>query len=222
MKSIRFRGYGHVVMVALAVGVGGLAGQRGDAMAQASAPSAKPCNTVATALIGALAGGVLGKLTHHHNVVRGAAIGGAVGALACVAINYQSRRTQTAQQVRAENPQIAPSPQIVVTSYHLQVQPADIQAGQPVSVNTNIGVLAGSQESVQSMSVRYDLIDSTGTVQKSETKPLDNVAPDGGSYESTLGFTPPAGVPRGEYAVRAYLLVNGRTLQQQQGSYTII
>lgn len=209
-----------VVTICLAF-ILGLVSQPETASAQAS-PSVSPCNTIGTAAIGAIAGGILGKLTHHHNVIKGAAIGGAVGALACVAINYQSHRTQTAEQVRQENPQYRPSPQAVVTSYQIQVQPTSVQAGQPVTVDTNIGVLGGTQESVQTLSIRYDLVDSTGAVQQSVTKPVSDIQPAGGSYQNTITFTPPNGVPRGNYSVRANLLVNGQPRSEQQGTYTII
>jgi len=190
------------------------------AVAQGTATSS-PCNTVGTAVIGAIAGGILGKLTHH-NVVKGAAIGGTVGALACVAINYQSRRTQSAQQMRQANPQFQPNPQVAITNYQLMVQPVDVQAGQSVTVNTDIGVLAGTQENIQNLSVQYDLVDTNGNVQKSFIKPVSDVTPDGGTYQNTVTFTPPNGVPHGTYVVRADLVVNGQARNQQQGSYTII
>jgi hypothetical protein len=186
------------------------------------APASAPCNTVGTAVIGAIAGGILGKLTHHNNVVKGAAIGGAVGALACVAINYQSHRTESAQQMRQANPQFQPNPQVAVTNYQVMVQPGNVQAGQSVMVATNIGVLAGTQENIQNVSVQYDLIDTNGNVQKTFTKPVSDVQPDGGTYQSTVTFTPPAGVPHGTYAVRADLLINGQARNQQQGLYTVI
>ena len=166
------------------------------AIAQVAPSASSPCNTVGTAVIGAIAGGILGKLTHH-NVVKGAAIGGTVGALACVAINYQSRRTQNAAQVRQANPQLQPSPQAAITGYQVLVQPTNVQAGQPVTVDTNIGVLAGTQERIENLSVQYDLIDTKGNIQKTFTKPVSDVQPDGGSYQSTVTFTPPSGVPHG-------------------------
>lgn len=183
--------------------------------------SSNPCSTVKTAVIGAVAGALFGKLTHH-NVVKGAALGGAVGALACVTINYQSHRTQTAAQVREVAPQAQQSPQATVTSYQLQVNPTNLPAGQPVTVVADMGLLAGTQESIQQIGVRYSLVDPAGKVQQTFTKPVADVSSDGGGYQSTATFTPPAGVPRGSYSVRAELLVNGQPRGEQTAAYGII
>jgi hypothetical protein len=207
--------------IALLVGFVGLQ-QSAPAQAQA-APTAQgnPCSTAKTAVVGAVLGAALGKFTHH-SMLKGAALGGAVGALACVTINYQSHRTQTAAQIRQEQPQLAANPQVVVTGYQMQVAPGNLPAGQTVNVLTNVNVVSGAQEPIQSIDVRYTLIDSSGNPQQTVTKPIDGVSADGGGYQGTLSFTPPAGVPRGAYSIRADLLVNGQVRSQQNASYNII
>jgi hypothetical protein len=198
-----------------------VAGHPEPVVAQAAPASSNPCHTAISAIGGAVVGGLLGKLTHK-GVLKGAAVGGAVGALACVAINYQSHRTQSAQQIQQANPQVQPSPQVTVTNYRMQVQPGNVQAGQTVTVATDIGVLAGSQQSVQTLTVHYDLLDNRGTVQKSQDMPVSGVSPDGGGYQSMLSFSPPSGVPRGTYTVRTSLFVNGQQEGQQQATYVVI
>jgi hypothetical protein len=164
-------------------------GQPNVAQAQYAPVQTNPCSTAKTAVAGAVVGALLGKFTHH-SMLKSAAVGGAVGALACVTINYQS---------------------------HL-----NLPAGQPVNVLTNVNVVSGVQEPIQSLDVRYTLIDSTGNPQQTITKPVGDVSADGGGYQSTLSFTPPTGIPRGAYSIRADLLVNGQVRSEQNTPYNII
>lgn len=196
-------------------------GQPNVAQAQYAPVQTNPCSTAKTAVAGAVVGALLGKFTHH-SMLKSAAVGGAVGALACVTINYQSHRTQTAAQLRAEQPQVVSSPQATVTGYQVVVQPVNLPAGQPVNVLTNVNVVSGVQEPIQSLDVRYTLIDSTGNPQQTITKPVGDVSADGGGYQSTLSFTPPTGIPRGAYSIRADLLVNGQVRSEQNTPYNII
>jgi hypothetical protein len=216
MKFKKFSIFSAVATAGLALCVG----LQQPAQAQTSAPT-NPCSTVKTAAVGALLGAALGKFTHH-NALKGAALGGAVGALACVTINYQSRRTQSAEQIRQTNPQTSNNAQAVVTQYQVQVNPANLPSGQEVSVTTSMDVLSGTQEPVQNLSVRYTLLDSNGNNQQTFTKSVDSVDAAGGGYQSTVSFTPPQGVPRGIYAVHADLLVNGVSRSSQNASYRII
>src|SRR6185312_10115932 len=80
--------------------MGGL-GTPGAATANAGTGStaAQECNPVVTGAIGALAGSLFGKGKGH---LAGAAIGAGVGAFACMAYNYHSRRVRDAQAVEAQ------------------------------------------------------------------------------------------------------------------------
>lgn len=221
MSSIQWKGMSHSAAALMVATVVMSLGPSHVAQAQYAPAPTQPCSTAKTAVAGVVVGALLGKLTHH-SMLKSAAVGGAVGALACVAINYKSRRTQTAAQLRAEQPQVVGNPQATVTGYQLLVQPDSLPAGQPVNVVTNVNVVSGVQEPIQSLDVRYTLIDSTGAPQQTITKPMTDVAPDGGGYQGTLSFTPPNGIPRGAYSIRADVLVNGQVRSQQSTVYRII
>lgn len=221
MSSTRLNGYAVApLMLIVALFAAGIV-QPDVARAQYAPAQSNPCSTAKTAVAGAVVGALLGKFTHH-SMLKSAAVGGAVGALACVTINYQSHRTQTAAQLRAEQPQVASSPQATVTGYQVMVQPGSLPAGQPITVLTNVNVVSGVQEPIQSLDVRYTLIDSSGSPQQTIIKPIGDVSADGGGYQGTLSFTPPAGIPRGAYSVRADLLVNGQVRSEQNTTYNII
>lgn len=211
-----------VAAVTLVVGIA-LAGAPALAMdAPAQEPQDnKPCSTPKTAVMGALAGALLAKLANK-DVAKGAAIGGAIAGVACVSVNYKSRKTISEEQLRAANPEAQRSSTAVVTQYDVQLLPARLSAGQPLQANTNVELLAGTSEAVNEVSVKYTLVDASGKVQRQLTKPVTELDAGGGGVESSLSFTPPAGIPRGTYRIDTELFVNGTLRAEKSASYEII
>jgi len=113
------------------------------------------------------------------------------------------------------------SAQASVTHYDLRLSTARTQAGKPVQAVADFGVLAGSQDPVQSVAIHYVLIDLHGQARGQATKKV-TVAYQGGNAENMLNFTPPQGIPRGRYRVDASVLINGSPRATRSAHYDII
>jgi hypothetical protein len=162
-----------------------------------------PCAVGSSALLGALMDGKRGA-------ARGAAAGGIVAALGCVAINSQSRQTRTAAQVDNDfirtRGRLPAEPQVV--SYQPRLNASTVQRGKPVVVNSTVELVNGATTPV--MQVREELVvfDQDGKQFKSGSKALTNNS--GGRFENSFEITLPKDASQGRYALRTNLYVNGK------------
>ena len=178
------------------------------------------CNPVAMAIVG----GILGALAGGRNYRgAGAAVGAGVGALACVAWNYRTQQTKTAEQVNhayqlANNGYVPAAPRVV--TYRVDAVPNTISAGSPMVINSVIGIVqapGGTAPVVeQEIVVGYD-----GKAVASARKQANA---GGGAGEYTTSFTVklPAGVPQGSYPVYTSLYVNGSRVGGQSAAVQVV
>ncbi len=172
-----------------------------------------PCNPAAGALVGAAVGAIIGG---GDRTVKGALIGGGLGALACVAYNYSSKQTKTADQVSREysarnNNQLPPAP--VVTAYRTDAARSTARAGDEITVTSNIELVPGRSEPLKELREEFSILDPNGNERSKLTKTPAPAGSTGGAYVSTLQFTFPKGVPAGQYQVASRVYVNGKPAQ---------
>ena len=207
MRHVRFTRKPAMV-IALAAFAAGCATQQGGSAPAADTLSAD-CNPLITggigAAIGALAGGSKNRGT-------GAAAGAAIGALACVAYNYATKQTKTAQQVsdeyKAKNKGTLPA-SATVTRFNVQVAPtAKVQAGNAVNVASNIEVVPGTSNPSPNVEQEITLFSPDGAQAGKARKPASQAG--GGAFETSFKFSLPQGVPQGVYPVKSQLYVDGK------------
>jgi hypothetical protein len=142
----------------------------------------------------------------------GALLGAGLGALACVAYNYQASQTKTAQQVgdayrKANQGELPPAP--VVTAYRTETTRATAKGGDEVTVRSSIEVVPGAKEPLRELREEFVVVDPKGVERSRIAMTPAPAGSGGGAYVSTLQFTFPKGVPPGEYQVQSRLYVNG-------------
>src|SRR5262245_2478516 len=207
------------VIAAAALAAGCATGQSsggGDATATGDVLSSD-CNPLLTGGIGAAIGAVLGG---SKNRGTGAAAGAAIGALACVAYNYATKQTKTAQQVsdeyKAKNKGTLPA-NATVTRFNVQVAPtAKVQAGNAITVASNIEVVPGNSNPRPNVEQEIALYGPDGA-QAGKARKAASPAGGGGAFETSFKFSLPQGVPQGTYPVKTQVYVDGK---QAAGSDT--
>jgi hypothetical protein len=167
------------------------------------------CNPLISGAIGTAVGALLGGGS---NRLRGAAIGAGVGALACMAYNYHTKQTKSAQQVteeyKAANRGVVPTA-ATVTRFDAKVAPTEsVQAGQAVDVTSYIEVVPGTKNPQPTVEQQITLYAPDGKETANARKPA-NQNPGGGAFETNFRFTMPQGVPQGVYPVKSQVFVNG-------------
>src|SRR4051812_25927575 len=208
MRYFHLGGKPALILAAAALAGGCATQQVGSAPAAGTVSG--DCNPLITrgigAAIGALAGG--GK-----NRGTGAAAGAAIGALACVAYNYYARQTKTSQQVtdeyKAKNKGTLPA-SATVTRFNVQVAPtAKVQAGNAVTVASNIEVVPGTSNPHPAVEQEIALYGPDGAQAGEARKPGRQTAR-GGAFETSFKFSLPQGVPQGVYPVKTQVYVDGK------------
>lgn len=206
MRALRVAG---VPAAVIAAALAGCATQQGGG-APAPDTFSGDCNPLIAggigAAIGALAGGSKNRGT-------GAAAGAAIGALACVAYNYATKQTKTAQQVsdeyKAKNRGTLPA-NATVTRFNVQVAPTSkVQAGNAISVASNIEVVPGTSNPRPTVEQEITLFSPDGSQAGKAKKPASQ-AGGGGAFETAFKFSLPQGVPQGVYPVKSQLYVDGK------------
>ncbi|MDZ7651927.1 MAG: glycine zipper 2TM domain-containing protein [Burkholderiaceae bacterium] len=187
--------------------LGACATQKGSSVAE------DPCNPVVGAVVGGALGALVGGDQHR---TRGAVLGAGVGALACVAINYNSKQTRTAEQVgddyrRRTGGDLPSAP--TVAAYSMQAARSSAKAGEEITVTSNIEVVPGRSEPLKELREDFVIVDPKGVERSKLTKTPAPAGSRGGAYVSTLQFTFPQGVPPGPYQVQSRLFVNGKPVQ---------
>ena len=207
MRHFRFGCRPAAVLAAVAL-AGGCATQQG-AGAPAADTLSGDCNPLITGGIGAAIGALAGGSKNRGS---GAAAGAAIGALACVAYNYATKQTKTAQQVsdeyKAKNKGTLPA-SATVTRFNVQVAPtAKVQAGNAVNVASNIEVVPGTSNPKPNVEQEITLFSPDGAQAGKARKPASQAG--GGAFETSFKFSLPQGVPQGVYPVKSQLYVDGK------------
>ena len=165
------------------------------------------CNPAIGAGIGAVLGGLLGG---GNNTVRGAAIGAGLGALACVALNYQSEQVKTSQQVerdyKAANRGQLPE-QAKLVKYETAFTPTSVRPGQKAQTNSYIEVVPGTKDANPLVEEEITLYKPDGSTLTSARKQL-SASNSAGGFKGGFGFPMPEGVPQGVYPVKTALYLN--------------
>ena len=209
MRHFRFGGKSAAAVVAATLAAS-CATQQGSGTPAADTFSGD-CNPLIAGGIGAAIGALAGGSKNRGG---GAAAGAAIGALACVAYNYATKQTKTAQQVsdeyKAKNKGTLPvNP--AVTRFNVQVAPtAKVQAGNAVNVASNIEVVPGSSNPSPSIEQEITLFSPDGAQAGKARKPASVAGAGGGAFETSFKFSLPQGVPQGVYPVKSQLYVDGK------------
>lgn len=192
-------------------------GKNSDVIQQSSSE----CNPAVAGIIGALIGGFIagGKDT-----VRGAAVGGAIGALACVVINTSSRQTASAQAVEAAYKSARGSlpTRPTVTTYRTDISPSSaMKAGAELTWLSQITAVAGQSDAIRE--VREDLV--LYSPDGKEFKRASKVAGDrggSGSFENSFKLVLPTGAQQGIYTARSQLFLNGQVARDAQVNFQVV
>ena len=180
------------------------------------------CNPLVTGGIGALLGAFAGGEKHR---AEGAALGAGIGALACVAYNYYTKRTKTVQQVsneyRAEHRGTLPA-HTKVTRFDMHVAPASaVSPGSAVTVASDIEVVPGVKDPAPNLEQEITLYSPDGREVGKARKPASR-EPGGGGFATTYKMTMPQGVPQGVYPVKSQLYVNGQAQANSTASFQVV
>lgn len=185
-----------------------------------SASSNIECNPAVVAGVGAVIGGLLGG---GNNTLKGAAIGGAIGAFACMAINHHSEQVKSAQQVEDEYKTAhrghVPD-QTTVVRYDTAFKPATIHAGNKAEMNSYIEVVNGRNDPNPKLEEEMALYKPDGSLIKTLRKPVNAQATAGG-FNNSFQVPMPEGVPEGVYPVKTALYVDGVKVKTNQAKLQI-
>lgn len=208
MRHIRLARTPAAVIAAAALVTGCATGQGGSA--PAGDMLSGECNPLVTGGIGAAIGAIAGGNKRRGE---GAAAGAAIGALACIAYNYYTKQTKTSQQVadeyKATHKGTLPA-SATVTRFNAQVAPtAKVQAGNAITVASNIEVVPGTSNPRPAVEQEIALFGPDGAQVGKARKPASQTA-GGGAFETSFKFSLPQGVPQGVYPVKSQLYVDGK------------
>jgi len=177
-------------------------------------PAADPCNTAGAAVLGALAGALLGGRNHR---LAGAAAGGGLGALACLAYNYHSQQVKSSQQVAAEfesQHQGQLPAQATISRYETRFDPSNqIHPGAGANLDSLIEVVPGADGQAPVVEEEINMYGPDGKLLRTARKPANSNG-QAGAYQTQFTFKLPEGVPQGVYAFRTSLYLNGSKVQE--------
>ncbi len=220
MRQVRVVLKSAVAIAAAAVATGCATGQSGSGAA--GDLFSGDCNPLIGGGIGAVVGAVVGGSQHRG---AGAAVGAGIGALACVAYNYYTKQTKTAQQVsdeyKAAHKGTLP-PRATVTRFSAQVTPTStVQAGGAVTVASNIEVVPGADNPRPTVEQEIALYSPDGKEAGKARKPASQ-AGGAGAFETAFKFSMPQGVPQGVYPVKSELYVDGQPLASTDARFQVV
>lgn len=183
-----------------------------------------PCDPTKTALAGAAVGLAIGALTgNKKNIATGGLIGSAIGALACIAVNSQSRQTKSAAIVEQEfaKRQGALPTQPQVVSYQTRMDPGGVvKSNTDVRMRTNVEVVRGTAVPVREVKEEIVFYDTQNKEFKRGSKILSEGS--GGSYENDWQFKLPPGVTQGNYRVQTLMYLNGQMVAQRDTALQLV
>lgn len=179
-----------------------------------SAP-AQQCNPVVAGAVGALAGSLFGKGKGH---LAGAAIGAGIGAFACLAYNYHSKRIRDAQAVEAQYRQQrgALPTNNTVDAYHSALVPGGtVQSGGKVEMQSRVTLLRGAKDATPQLQEQLTLYSPDGKQLVTATKPVDAINGTG-EYETSFDFNLPKGIQEGRYTMSSTLYMDGQKVRSNE------
>lgn len=180
------------------------------------------CNMALAAGAGALLGGLLAK---GNNRVRGAALGAALGAGACLAWDYHAKQTKTASQVQDEyrraNRGALPG-ESKVTHYDTRMSPSTrIAPGEQVTVISDIEIVQGSRD-YQAPQLEEEVVIVRPDGKEIRTRKQANPGDYAGGYRTSYTLRMPEGVQPGIYPVRTSLYLNGRPVETRRADIQVV
>lgn len=181
----------------------------------------RACNPVVTGGIGAALGALIGGKGDR---VTGAAVGAAVGALACVAFNHHSEQVKTAKQVdddyrRAHGGKLPEQPTVV--RYTSTFDPASIKAGSEAKLTSYIEVAGGRNSAAPLVEEEIALYKPDGGLVRKAKKPVAEQAT-AGAFKNTFTIPMPEGVPQGDYKVTTSLYVDGIVVDTNDSQLQVV
>jgi len=221
MKKTMARTTAVLLIAPLVLGGCATTGSTPNAPDDKSASSNFECNPAVIAGVGAVIGGLLGG---GNNTLKGAAIGGAIGAFACMAINHHSEQVKSAQQVeneyKAAHRGQVPE-QTTVVQYQTAFKPATIHAGTKAEMGSYIEVANGRNDPNPKLEEEMSLYKPDGSLIKTLRKPVSAQATAGG-FNNRFQVPMPVGVPEGVYPVKTALYVNGSKVRTNSAKLQIV
>lgn len=186
------------------------------------------CDKTGAVAVGAILGAVLGASTGDRDsrgkrALAGAALGAGAGAVVCLAVDAESRRTRSAAAVTADvqaRGALPPTPTVV--QYQAAITPAVVRPGDQVRVQSTVEIADGRQERVSDLKEDLLLVDPEGQTHRLKTKDLVDGGERAGRFANTFTFTLPAGVSKGNYSLKTALRVNGRAAAERQSSLRVV
>lgn len=179
------------------------------------------CNPAVVGGIGAVIGALIGG---GNDTLKGAAIGGAIGAFACMVINQHSEQVKSAQQVqdeyRAAHRGQVPD-QTTVIRYNTAFKPAVIHAGTKAEMNSYIEVASGRNDPNPKLEEEMSLYKPDGSLIKTLRKPVSSQATAGG-FNNSFQIPMPEGVPEGVYPVKTALYINGSKVKTNRAKLQVV
>lgn len=179
------------------------------------------CNPAVAAGLGAVVGGLIGG---GNNTVRGAALGAGLGALACVALNYQAQQVKSAKQVQDEykvaHRGILPE-QATLVRYDTSFAPNTVRPGQKAQTTSYIEVAPGTRDMTPTVEEELTLYKPDGTVAKTVRKSVSATNGSGG-FKGGFAIPMPEGVPQGVYPLKTALYLNGKRVGGQDGKLQVV
>lgn len=207
-----------------APGAGGMSAAPAGPGLGGAAPSAGlgfDCNPAVAAGVGAVLGGLIGG---GKNTLRGAAFGAGLGALACVALNYQTQQVKSAKQVQDEyklaHRGTLPE-QATLVRYDTSFAPSSIRPGQKAQTSSYIEVAPGTRDMTPTVEEELTLYKPDGTVGNTVRKPVSATNGSGG-FKGGFAIPMPEGVPQGIYPLKTALYLNGKRVGAQDGRLQIV
>lgn len=181
----------------------------------------RACNPAIAGGIGAALGALVGGKGDR---LAGAAIGGAIGALACVAFNHHSEQVKTAKQVdddyrRAHGGKLPDQPAVV--RYTSKFDPASIKAGTEAKLTSYIEVTGGRNAATPLVEEEIALYKPDGGLVRKAKKPVADQAT-AGAFQNTFTIPMPAGVPQGDYKVTTSLYVDGVVVDSNDSKLQVV
>lgn len=206
--------------------VGALAGcataPNGQYLQQQVNSGAEPCNALAASVGGAILGALLGG---SKNRAAGAVAGGAIGAAACLAVNYRATQVKSAQQVNQEfqrtNGGLLPDHATVVR-FDSRFDPTNtVRPGGSSNLVSYIEVAQGRDGVQPNIEEEVTLFGPDGTQLKRVRKAASSGGT-AGAFQTQFSFAMPQGIPQGVYPFKTALYLNGQMVKDGQAQLQVV
>ncbi|HZW26236.1 MAG TPA: hypothetical protein VFF26_12195 [Gallionella sp.] len=164
-------------------------------------------------MMAALIGGIAGAAINDNNRAAGAAVGAALGALACVIVTANTTQTKQEAEVQSAYKKAhrgtLPA-NIVVDKYQTSVS-QNVTIGKPFRTDSEVVVIPGKNQPVNKVEEQITMFDPSGKQFKQGKKTLAESG--GGAWNNSFTATLQPGVPQGVYPIKTALFVNGNLVK---------